>query len=54
MKKSNLKVYEERVLRRIFKPISDEVVGGWESSVMRSFVGFAGYVAVCVITCKTH
>jgi hypothetical protein len=31
-----LRVFENRVLRRVFGPRSDEVTGEWKSCVMRS------------------
>jgi hypothetical protein len=31
-----LKIFENRVLRRIFGPKRDEVTGGWKSCIMRS------------------
>jgi hypothetical protein len=33
-----LKVFENRVLRRIFGQRRDEVTGGWKKCIMRSFV----------------
>jgi hypothetical protein len=33
-----LKVFENRVLRRIFGPKRDEVTGGRENCIMRSFI----------------
>jgi hypothetical protein len=33
-----LRVFENRVLRRIFGPKRDEVTGGWKKCIMRSFV----------------
>jgi hypothetical protein len=33
-----LKVFENRVLRRIFGPKRDEVMGEWRSCIMRSFI----------------
>jgi hypothetical protein len=33
-----LKVFENRVLRRIFRPKGDEMVGGWRNCVMRNFI----------------
>jgi hypothetical protein len=32
-----LRVLEDRVLRRIFRPMRDEVRGEWENYIMRSF-----------------
>jgi hypothetical protein len=34
----SLKVFENRVLRRIFGQKRDEVVGGGENCIMRSFI----------------
>jgi hypothetical protein len=33
-----LRVFENRVLRKIFGPKKEEVAGGWGSRIMRSFV----------------
>jgi hypothetical protein len=33
-----LRVFKNRVLRRIFGPKMDEVTGGWRNCTMRSFV----------------
>jgi hypothetical protein len=33
-----LRVFENKVLRRIFGPRKDEVNGGWRNCIMRSFV----------------
>jgi hypothetical protein len=33
-----MRVFENKVLRRIFGPKRDEVTGGGENSIMRSFV----------------
>jgi hypothetical protein len=33
-----LRVFENRVLRRIFGPKGDEVTGGWRNYIMRSFI----------------
>jgi hypothetical protein len=33
-----LRVFENRVLRRIFEPKKDEVTGGWRNCITRSFV----------------
>jgi hypothetical protein len=33
-----LRVFENRVLRRIFGPKRDEVIGGWIKFIMRSFI----------------
>jgi hypothetical protein len=33
-----LRMFENRVLRRIFGPMTDEVTGDWRSYIMRSFV----------------
>jgi hypothetical protein len=33
-----LRVFENKVLRRIFGPKRDEVTGGWRNCIMRSFV----------------
>jgi hypothetical protein len=35
---TGLRVFENMVLRRIFKPKMDEVAGGRENCVMRSFI----------------
>jgi hypothetical protein len=35
-----LRVFENRVLRRIFGPMNDEVTGEWRTFTMRSFVFF--------------
>jgi hypothetical protein len=32
-----LKIFEDRVLGRIFGPKREEVTGGWRNSIMRSF-----------------
>jgi hypothetical protein len=34
---SDIKVFKNRVLRRIFGPKSDEVAGEWRNCIMRSF-----------------
>jgi hypothetical protein len=36
--KLGLRVFENRVLRRIFGPKRDEVTGGWRNCIMRSFI----------------
>jgi hypothetical protein len=33
-----LRVFENRVLRRIFGPKRDEVAGGWKNCIMRSCI----------------
>jgi len=33
-----LRVFENRVLRRIFEPKRDEVIGKWKNYTMRSFM----------------
>jgi hypothetical protein len=33
-----LRVFEKRVLRRIFGPKRNEVMGGWSNCIMRSFM----------------
>jgi hypothetical protein len=33
---NRLKVFENRVLRRIFGPKRDEVTGGWRKCIMKS------------------
>jgi hypothetical protein len=33
-----LRVFENRVLRRIFGPKRDEVTGGWRNYIMKSFI----------------
>jgi hypothetical protein len=33
-----LRVFENRVLRKIFRPKRDEVIGGWRTCIMRSFI----------------
>jgi len=33
-----LRVFENRVLRRIFRPRREEVVGGWKDCILRSFI----------------
>jgi hypothetical protein len=33
-----LRVFENRVLRRIFGPMRDEVTGGWRNCIRRSFM----------------
>jgi hypothetical protein len=33
-----LRVFENRVLRRIFRPKRDEVMGGWKNCIMRNFI----------------
>jgi hypothetical protein len=33
-----LRVFENRVLRRIFRPKRDETIGGGENCIMRSFI----------------
>jgi hypothetical protein len=33
-----LRVYEGRVLRRIFGPKKEEVMGEWQSCIMKSFI----------------
>jgi hypothetical protein len=33
-----LRVFENRVLRRIFGPNRDEVTGEWRNYIMRSFI----------------
>jgi hypothetical protein len=30
--RNRLKVFEDRVLRRIFGPMRDEIMGGWEKN----------------------
>jgi acid phosphatase family membrane protein YuiD len=34
----NVRVFENRVLRRIFGPKRDEVTRGWKIGIMRSFI----------------
>jgi hypothetical protein len=41
--KQRLLVFERRVLRRIFGPKRDEVIGGWRNCIMRCFVELAKY-----------
>jgi hypothetical protein len=33
-----LKVFENRMLRKIFRPKRDEIIGGWENCIMRTFI----------------
>jgi hypothetical protein len=33
-----LRVFEKRLIRKIFGPKRDEVTGGWENCIMRSFI----------------
>jgi hypothetical protein len=33
-----LRVFENRVLRRIFGPKRNELIKGWENCIMRSFI----------------
>jgi hypothetical protein len=33
-----LKEFENRMVRRIFGPKRDEVIGGWKNCIMRSFI----------------
>jgi hypothetical protein len=33
-----MRVFGNRVVRRIFKPSSDEVTGGWGNCILRSFI----------------
>jgi hypothetical protein len=35
-----LRVFENRVLRRIFGPKSDDVTGDWRSCIVRSFITY--------------
>jgi hypothetical protein len=37
-KQHRLRVFENRVLRRIFEPKRDEVTGGWKNYIMRNFI----------------
>jgi hypothetical protein len=37
--KGGLRVFENRVLRRIFGPKRDEVTGDWRNCIMRSIIG---------------
>jgi hypothetical protein len=31
-------MFEDGLLRRIFRPKRDEVIGGWENCIMRSYI----------------
>jgi hypothetical protein len=37
------RAFENRVLRRIFRPKRDEVTGDWKNAIMRSCVLFTKY-----------
>jgi hypothetical protein len=38
VRKDRLRVFENRMLRRIFRPKKEEVAGGWEDCIMRAFM----------------
>jgi hypothetical protein len=35
-----LRIFENRVLKRIFETKRDKVIGGWENYIMKSFVTY--------------
>jgi hypothetical protein len=42
-----LKVFENRVLRRVFGPKRDEVTGEWKKYIMRSLMICTPYPILC-------
>jgi hypothetical protein len=38
MEEQRLRVFENRVLRGIFRPNMDQVTGGWKKCIMTSFI----------------
>jgi hypothetical protein len=45
--KRRLRVFENRVLRRVFEPKRDEVTGNGENYIMRSLVICTPYPILC-------
>ena len=46
-KERRLRVFENRMLRRVFGPKRDEVTGEWRNYIMRSFVICTPYPILC-------